>query len=203
MTDMPAQEPGHAAWSAGGDATFRELMSLFPSGVTVVTAIDRTGVPLGLTCTSMCSVSLSPPMLLTCLHHRSSTLHAMLERGSFAVNLLHSGGQAAAEVFATADLDRFAAVRWQPTPVRGLPWLTTDAHAVAECEVAEAKAAGDHVVVFGHVDGVLTRPGSPLLYGLRSYAAWTGRDGTPTEGTAEWTPASTVSSSSAGAPLAG
>lgn len=203
MTDMPALETAQVAWSGVGDAAFRELMNVFPSGVTVVTTQDPAGTPYGLTCTSMCSVSLRPPILLTCLHHRSATLEAMLEAGSFAVNLLHAGGRGAAEVFATPGRDRFAEVDWQPTPSRGMPWLTEDAHAVAECRVVDAKEAGDHVVVFGEVDGVLTRPRCPLLYGLHSYAAWTTEDGTETGGVRPWTTASRTSSSSAAAPPAG
>lgn len=156
-----------------GDTEFRELMNVFPSGVTVVTAQDRDGTPYGLTCTSMCSVSLRPPMLLACLHNHSQTLATVLREGSFAVNLLHADGQQAAEVFARPDQDRFAAVDWDRTPERGLPWLVSDAHAVAECQVAEALVAGDHVVVFGQVEGVLTRPKNPLMYGMRSYSAWT------------------------------
>jgi flavin reductase (DIM6/NTAB) family NADH-FMN oxidoreductase RutF len=170
-TAMPEVERA-ATWSGVGDTAFRELMNVFPSGVTVVTTQDPDGTPYGLTCTSMCSVSLRPPILLACLHNNSQTLAVALETGQFAINLLHAEGQPAAEVFATADQDRFAAVDWDRTPSRGLPWLTEDAHAVAECSVVEATVAGDHVVVFGKVDSVLTRPRNPLLYGLRSYSAW-------------------------------
>ena len=174
MTETAMPEADRATtWSGVGDADFRELMNVFPSGVTVVTAQDPVGTPYGLTCTSMCSVSLRPPILLTCLHNRSQTLAEILRQGVFAVNLLHEDGRRAAEVFATPGKDRFAAVEWAQTPGQGLPWLVSDAHAVAECRVVEATVAGDHVVVFGQVDGVLSRPRNPLLYGMRSYAAWT------------------------------
>ena len=174
MTETATPEIERAStWSGVGDTTFRELMNVFPSGVTVVTAQDAVGTPYGLTCTSMCSVSLRPPILLACLHNHSQTLAEILRQGVFAVNLLHADGKQAAEIFATADKDRFAAVEWERTPGRGLPWLVSDAHAVAECSVVEATVAGDHVVVFGQVDGVLSRPRNPLMYGMRSYAAWT------------------------------
>ncbi|MGH3756938.1 flavin reductase family protein [Actinophytocola sp.] len=175
MTETATSEVEWTTTRSGvGDTDFRELMNVFPSGVTVVTTQDPDGTPHGLTCTSMCSVSLRPPILLACLHNHSQTLASVLRQGTFAVNLLHAGGRRAAEVFASAVRDRFAAVHWDRTPRRGLPWLTSDAHAVAECDVVEATVAGDHVVVFGQVDGVLTRPQNPLMYGLRSYAAWTG-----------------------------
>jgi flavin reductase (DIM6/NTAB) family NADH-FMN oxidoreductase RutF len=165
-----------ATWSGVGDTAFRDLMNVFPSGVTVVTTQDKDGTPYGLTCTSMCSVSLRPPILLACLHNHSQTLSTVLRQGAFAINLLHDGGQDAAEVFATANLDRFAEVEWDRTPKHGLPWLTSDAHAVAECTVVQAMVAGDHVVVFGEVQAVHSQPQTPLLYGLRSYSSWAADD---------------------------
>ncbi|HKN54853.1 MAG TPA: flavin reductase family protein [Amycolatopsis sp.] len=174
MTDMA---PRRIAGATADETAFRELMCAFPSGVTVVTTRDRDGTPRGLTCTSMCSVSLHPPILLACLHNHSETLAAMLARGSFAVNLLHAGGKGAAEVFAGPVADRFVEVEWETTPWGGLPWLSADAHAVAECAVAGSVEAGDHVVVFGEVADVMAEPEQPLLYGLRQYAAWTAADG--------------------------
>ena len=166
MTDI-------AHLGAPGVDSFRELMSCFPSGVTVVTACDRDGSPRGLTCTSLCSVSLRPPILLACLANHSETLAVLRRTGVFAVNLLHAGGQDAAQVFASPVSDRFGLVDWARTPLCGLPWLRSDAHAVAECRVRDAFAAGDHTVVFGSVTGVIAEPDDPLLYGLRQYAVWT------------------------------
>jgi len=152
--------------------SFRELMSCFPSGVTVITTCDRDGSPRGLTCTSLCSVSMRPPMLLACVANHSDTLAVLLRNGAFAVNLLHAGGRDAAQVFASPIPDRFRLVNWARTPACGLPWLRSDAHAVAECLVTDAVPAGDHTVVFGVVDSVVAAPDRPLLYGLRQYAAW-------------------------------
>jgi flavin reductase (DIM6/NTAB) family NADH-FMN oxidoreductase RutF len=171
MTDMAHLAAGRAEQS-GEDATFRELMSRFPSGVTVVTTCARDGSPRGLTCTSLCGVSLRPPMLLACLGNESETLAVLLRNGAFAVNLLHAGGQAAAQVFASPIGDRFEQVTWERTSACGLPWLRSDAHAVAECLVVDTVQAGDHTVVFGEVDNVVTTPERPLLYGLRQYGVW-------------------------------
>ncbi|MGX7826232.1 flavin reductase family protein [Actinokineospora sp. 24-640] len=151
---------------------FRSLMSLFPSGVAVVTAREAGGTPRGVTCTSLASVSLDPPLLLVCLHALSGTLAALRRTGAFAVNLLHHRGRGAAEIFASPVTDRFARVEWAPGPDGGLPWLPQHAHAVAECEVWDSRAAGDHVVVFGSVRRVHTEPATPLLYGRRQYRSW-------------------------------
>ena len=46
---------------------FKEAMSTFPSGVTIVTTVDSSGVWRGFTATSFCSVSMDPPLVLVCL----------------------------------------------------------------------------------------------------------------------------------------
>ncbi|MCZ7415702.1 MULTISPECIES: flavin reductase family protein [unclassified Streptomyces] len=158
---------------ADADA-FRSLMSGFPSGVAVVTTVDGSGAPRGLTCTSMCSVGLTPPSLLVCVDNRSGTLRALRESAAFAVNLLHAGGRNTAETFAGPGPDRFSRVAWEPTARYRVPRLTEDAHATAECRVLRTHPAGDHTVVIGAVEEVITGPGAPLLYGRRRFADWSG-----------------------------
>ncbi|WP_240519344.1 flavin reductase family protein [Amycolatopsis antarctica] len=153
-------------------AALRDFMSAFCTGVTVITSIDGEGRPHGLTCTSLASVTLSPPTLLVCLNTGSGTLAALRQSGGFAVNLLHERGRRAAETFASRAADRFDRVRWCRSGTVGQPWLTDDAFALAECEVADTVAVGDHVVVFGRVVGVEHVPEVPLLYGMRTFSSW-------------------------------
>jgi flavin reductase (DIM6/NTAB) family NADH-FMN oxidoreductase RutF len=154
-------------------STFRELMAGFPSGVAVVTTADTGGTPLGLTCSSLCSVSLEPPLLLVCNHNASRTLPAIRERRLLAVNFLHAGGREAAELFAAPAADRFSRVPWRPTPRWRLPGLTVHANAVAECRVRDSTVAGDHTVVVAEVAEVTrVAAAAPLLYGLREYVPW-------------------------------
>ena len=159
---------------AVGGAGFRSLMSTFPSGVAVVTTVDRHGSPCGLTCSAVCSVSLAPPLLLVCIANESHTLETIRDRAMFAVNLLHSCGREAAEVFSSRIPDRFRHVRWQPTARWALPSLSAHAHAVAECRVSESRTAGDHTIIVGEVVEITTMAAAPvpLLYGLRRYVEW-------------------------------
>jgi flavin reductase (NADH) len=124
-----------------------------------------------MTCSSLASVCLVPPTLLVCLRTASATYAAVRACHRFAVNLLHSGGRQAAEVFSTPRPDRFATVRWQWSGA-GLPWLVEDAAAVADCEVVATAAMGDHTVVFGEVRKLVLTGGCPLLYGMRGFAEW-------------------------------
>src|SRR5215469_15478693 len=98
-------------------------MSCFPTGVAVVTTVARDGTPWGLTCSSLASVSLNPPVLSVCMGVWSRTLAAARDHGSFAVNLLDVHGIGAAEIFASAAPGRFNRVRWRPAEMAGLPRL--------------------------------------------------------------------------------
>lgn len=152
---------------------FRTLMSGFPTGVAVVTATDSTGAPRGMTCSSLCGVSLEPPVLLVCLRAGSPTLEAVLGSGAFAVNLLSAGARPTAELFASGDPHRFGKVPWEAGPPAAGPHLVRDAHTVADCGVRSQQAVGDHVTVYGEIRRV-TRRGDrvPLLYGLREFRPW-------------------------------
>ncbi|NUT46715.1 MAG: flavin reductase family protein [Saccharothrix sp.] len=179
---MPEPRPAGALdspahWATTPDAAaFRDLMSTFPSGLAVVTATDRDGRPHGFTCTSLCSVGVTPPTLLVCVSDRSGTLAVIRDRGRFAVNLLHSRGRHAAEVFSSGRPERFSALPWEPTGHLGLPHLVAHAHAVVECVVTGTTAASGHVVVLGEVAAMAHRQEPPLLYGLRRYATWPAAD---------------------------
>ncbi|MGW2817885.1 flavin reductase family protein [Streptomyces sp. NPDC001415] len=159
-----------------GSATpdgFRSMMSGFPTGVAVVTATGPGGRPWGMTCSSVCSATLNPPTLLVCLRAASPTLAAIGSSRRFAVNLLHEGAQATAELFASGRQDRFDHVGWRLGDTDAGPHLWADAHAVADCTAARTVPVGDHVLVFGEVQAVERRQDClPLLYGLRRYSSW-------------------------------
>ncbi|MGW2817256.1 flavin reductase family protein [Streptomyces sp. NPDC001415] len=152
---------------------FRAMMSGFPTGVAVVTTTGHDGAPRGMTCSSVCSVTLKPPTLLVCLRDGSPTLEAILERGTFAVNLLHEEAQETAELFASGNPERFHMVQWEQEADAGGPHLVRDAHTVADCDVTALHRTGDHCTVFGAARLITQRHGlPPLLYGLRQFRPW-------------------------------
>jgi flavin reductase (DIM6/NTAB) family NADH-FMN oxidoreductase RutF len=169
MTDHLTSAVGRPPVDAG---QFRSLMATLPAGVAVVTTTAPDGRPWGMTCSSICSVSLRPPILLACLREQSPTLAALLESSVFAVNLLHDRAEATATLFASGAADRFDRVPWSREPVSGVPHLVEAAHAIADCSVEQTLRVGDHLVVFGTVHRVRTQPersANPLLYGMRRY----------------------------------
>lgn len=174
--DRHTESAAPAECAPPGDYT--ALMGMFPTGVAVITSVDGAGRPHGITCSSLTSVTLSPPTLLVCIRSSSPTLDALMTAGGFAVNLLHTGASATATLFGTPVADRFARVGWRPSAT-GLPWLHADALALAECRLGRAFPVGDHVVVLGEVLTATRYDGAPLLYGLRQFLPWPADPGRP------------------------
>src|SRR5260370_42262653 len=111
-------------------ADFQALMASFPSGVTIVTAHGEDGKPYGMTCSSLCSVALTPPTLLVCMRNGSPTLEAVLVRGAFTVNFLHDRARPAADLFASGKPDRFDQIAWRRHESAGRPRLLVAPHPV-------------------------------------------------------------------------
>lgn len=152
---------------------YRELFASFPTGVAVVTATGSDGRPRGLTSTSLCSVSLEPPLLLVCIEKDSATLAAIQASGSFVVNLLAAGEEELAGLFATKGAEKFEGLSFEPSAIAaGAPILPERDVAWAECVVTEAVEAGDHWVFIARMDGAAAPGGPPLLRLRRSYAPW-------------------------------
>ena len=149
--------------------SYRDLMSTFFTGVTVVMTLDAQGVCHGMTCTALTSVTVEPPTLLVCLNSASGTLNALMETNRFAVNILHHNATHTAEFFGTAQPRHNSPSRQQRSPLLGLPWLQDDSVAMAECIVATTYTVGTHTVVFGEVLGVELDNRAPLVYGYRRY----------------------------------
>jgi flavin reductase (NADH) len=157
----------HDAVDEVSGSGFQVVMAGLPSSVVVVTTVDAAGEPHGLTCSTLCRVSLDPPLLLVCVANQSRTLEALRTSGFFAVNMLHEHGQDAAQAFGGGVESQFRSVLWAPSVRDKLPLLIDDAHSVAECKVRSTVVAGDHTVVIGEVQAFeRLRSVRPLMRGL-------------------------------------
>jgi flavin reductase (DIM6/NTAB) family NADH-FMN oxidoreductase RutF len=148
-------------------ASFRRALGQFAAGVTVVTTRDASGLPLGLTVSAFCSVSLHPPLVLVCVDHRADANAGMRESGLFAVNVLAEGQEAVSRRFAApgrAKLEGFPFVDGR----HGLP-LVPGALAHVECRVRSFHDEGDHAVWVGEVRSLSAHPGRPLVYHAGCY----------------------------------
>ncbi|MBV1855599.1 flavin reductase family protein [Catellatospora tritici] len=156
---------------AVSQTTFRRVFASYPTSVAVVTAVDEDGVHRGMTCNTLCAVSMDPPLLLICVDNKSQTLPALEFSRFFVVNVLAEGADDVSQLFASKEPDKFARFRLDPD-IGGPVVLTDHVVAHAECSVHDMVEAGDHWIVLGQVmyAEVYDRP--PLMYYQRTYAGW-------------------------------
>lgn len=162
---LERRQPREAVeFKAGSDPrTLRDAMGCFATGVTIVTALDATGKPAGLTANSFTSVSLDPPLLLVCVANTAGTAPILRDASHFGVNVLQIGQQPASNRFATKGEERFANLPWAPGQT-GVPLLGSSLVSF-ECQRESLHEAGDHFILVGRVVRAQFEPHrDPLLY---------------------------------------
>jgi flavin reductase (DIM6/NTAB) family NADH-FMN oxidoreductase RutF len=149
---------------------FRAAMGRTAAGVTVVTTDGEAG-RVGVTVSTLCSLSLEPPSVLFCIHRESRALPFLIANGVFAANILAAEQQRVADSFAglIPELreDRFRAGTWDRR-ITGAP-LLHGALCRFDCRVASVFDFGSHRIVAGEVLDVETGTGEPLVYSDRAY----------------------------------
>lgn len=145
-----------------------DLFRALSAGVSVLTSRDADG-PVGLTASSVTSLSARPALLLACMNSDARTLRAIRAHRAFAVHLLRDGQQARSTAFAqpgTPQADRFAGEQWDD--VLGVP-VFKDALAWAVCFLEDERRYGDHSLVVGRLATGRRFAGRPLVWHDRSY----------------------------------
>lgn len=144
-------------------AKYRQVLGHFPTGVTVITAVDD-GAPVGLAVGSFSSLSLDPPLVLFCPGSQSSSWPKIRAAGSFCVNILAADQEHVCRVFAGKDPDKFAHVDWSRTKATGSP-LIDGVLAWIDCDIEQVIPGGDHDIVVGRIrDLDATDTGGPLVF---------------------------------------
>ncbi len=151
-------QPALFAPSPSTQRQFRDALGAFATGVTVVTTQTEQGI-VGITANSFSSLSLDPPLVLWS-PARASSRFAVFERAErFAIHILSADNAELCRHFtrnATPphDLD-------DPTDLAA---RVPDALAVFDCTREATHDGGDHAIVVGRVQAVLTNPGAPLVF---------------------------------------
>ncbi len=143
----------------------RRAFGSFATGVTVITALDEAGAPVGMTANSFGSISLDPPLVQWSLRINSG-LHPVFVRAErFAVSVLRSDQESLARRFASRVANRFEGVEMVVAPPGDdSPPLIADAIAHFQCRKVNDIRVGDHELFIGQVLSVETAPGAPLLF---------------------------------------
>ena len=144
-------------------AIFAMRSARFATGVTVVTIVAPNGAPIGLTCNSFSSVSLSPPLVLWSLSLRSPNL-VELPAGA-ALRNQHPRRRPGRDRQPLRAVDREQVRRRAHTAVGtgGVP-LIENAAAQLECRNETRYYSGDHVIFIGHVLHYACRDCAPLVF---------------------------------------
>lgn len=152
---------------------FRRACGRFPTGVTVTTMMGAGGQPCGITVSSFTSVSLSPPLVLVCIDHRSPITQCLEIGQHFGINVLSDRQEEISSRFSRKWEERFVDVKWRPGTT-GVP-LLADVPVALECVITQMVSAGDHWIVIGRALHTMINEGPPLAYFDSAYGKVTRR----------------------------
>lgn len=162
MATMTASAPVVDPAEALDPLALRNTLGNFATGVTVITATNEVGEPIGITANSFSSLSLDPPLILWSLGVKSPSLDAFTEGRCFSVNILSAEQEALAMQFARPAEDKFAGVDVRSS-AEGVP-LLAESLARLECRTEFTRVAGDHLLIVGRVLRFASEEGKPLLF---------------------------------------
>ena len=142
---------------------FRNALGRFPSGVTVVTAMNG-DEPHGITVSSFMSLSLEPPLVAIAIAHGTEAHDLLGVSRHFGVSVLRRGQEAVSDLFAGRPADL-------PDPLQlteGFPFVRSSLARLL-CRVTAAHEAGDHTLFIGEVERLAYEEGEPLIYHRGNY----------------------------------
>jgi len=151
-----------------GGEELRGLMRSWPHGVSVLT-VDYEGDRMGVTVSSLVSLSLEPPLIGVSIGKEASSYELLRRAGAFAVSLLGAGQEEIARRFAAG---RPPIVHWEGVAVREgqVAPLIEGALGWIEARTTAAHDVGDHTFFVGEVLSVQAGPSSSaLVYRDREY----------------------------------
>ncbi len=146
---------------------FKQAMGNYPTGVTIVTAQDAEGNPIGMTVNSFASVSIDPLLILWSIDKKAFHYDAFTKATTFNVNILAADQGELCMLFASRVDDRFSKCEWQPGS-NGVAVLK-DVASQLECTLHNSVDAGDHVILIGEVTEIRNEEKEPLLYHKRLF----------------------------------
>lgn len=155
---------------------FRQCLGRYATGVTIMTALGRSG-PVGITANSFASLSLDPPLILWSVGRGSRAFDAFARAPAFAVNILSQSQLDLAQRFSSAAADKFEGTNWRPG-ADGCPLLPGSV-AQLECRVEWTADAGDHVLIIGRVNSFTATDADPLLFAQGRFASLAVAEGKP------------------------
>ena len=143
-------------------AQFRQALSQFATGVTVITTRLADGSFRGLTASSFNSVSLDPPLVLWSLGNGANSLPIFTGNSHYVINILNAEQGELAQLFSRRTEKPFEGVEYELSRT-GQPILK-GASAWFECHNRSRYPEGDHVIFVGEVEDCAFAPQPALIF---------------------------------------
>lgn len=150
---------------------FKAAFGGHPAGVSIITADSGTG-PVGITASSVASVSAEPALLAFSLAANRGSAAAIAAADAVVVHLLTTGDLELARTFADSGSERFTgAMEWTRLQ-GGEPLLVHHGYAL-HCRVLSRTPAGGSLLIAAEVLEVMApeRAGAPIVYHARAFHA--------------------------------
>ena len=141
---------------------FRQALSQFATGITVITTRLADGSFRGLTASSFNSVSLDPPLVLWSLGNAANSMPIFSGNSHYVINVLSSDQAHLARSFSRRAPDPFEGVEYELSRT-GQPILK-GVTAWFECHNRSRYPEGDHVIFVGEVEQCAFLPKAPLVF---------------------------------------
>lgn len=146
---------------------FKEAMSRFPSGVTVIMTHGEEGHSIGMTASAFISVSLTPPLILESVA-KTAQMHAhLMSQDRYSVSILAASQSQVSNHFAGMTSEDFNPLIVE---IDGLPAVKGSLARVA-CRIISRVDTGDHTLFIAQAQSVELEESdeAALIYARRSY----------------------------------
>ena len=141
---------------------FRQALSQFATGVTVITTRLADGSFRGLTASSFNSVSLEPPLVLWSLAEGANSMPIFSGNSHYVINVLRADQAYLAQRFSRRTANPFEGVEYELSRT-GQPILK-GVSAWFECHNRSRYPEGDHVIFVGEVEECAAHPQPSLIF---------------------------------------
>ncbi|THG33452.1 flavin reductase family protein [Naasia lichenicola] len=157
-------------FAADDVAAFKQAFRRHAAGVSIVTARDTDGTPVGFTATSLASLAAVPPLASFNMARIASTFGAIENTEWVAIHMLGARSRHLAQKLAGPAEERFLGDHWHEGP-HGLPIIDGATAWMAGRIVARVPVENNAVIVVQIEEGALGEDDAPLLYHERAYHA--------------------------------
>ena len=144
---------------------FRSAMSMFATGVTIVTTLADDKTVHGITVNSFTSVSLEPPLIAIAIDQGARSHKLIRSREVFGVNILNCSQRDIAQYFAISPKPATTNLPYQHSITNmGVP-IITGSVAFLGCHLVSSIDCSDHTIFIGRTEEIVVNEHlSPLVY---------------------------------------